>query len=201
MDESDLSEIVRITEVITDYVLYLKENMDKASLFREGKYILGEYDETGNYTEYIKKYDDFFSTHTEAYDISIVYHEADLKRISNNCKKTADAWEVDSFYFPTLVNDEDDVFFPAILMVVDLQSRMIIGQHMTHPYNTEEFQLAFIEVMVNTGIIPEKVIVKYNPELFVLYDIFDELNIEVEVVDSLQLIPQIKKDMINSLLQ
>lgn len=79
MDEFDLSKIVRVTEVITDYTLYLKENMDKASLLKEGKYILREYDETGSYKEYIKKYDDFFSTHSEAYEMPILYHDYTTK--------------------------------------------------------------------------------------------------------------------------
>lgn len=37
-----------------------------------------------------------------------------------------------------------------------MKSEMIIGQHLTHPYYTEEFQSAFIESMESTGIIPKK---------------------------------------------
>lgn len=57
-----------------------------------------------------------------------------------------------------------------------------------------------MEAMENSGIIPEKVTIKHNAKLFLLYDIFEKLNIEVEVVDFLEVIPQIKREMFNILL-
>ena len=193
--EIELWDLIDVMEVATEYVLYLKDNMDKASLFKEGKYLLREYDANGNFKEYIKKYDDYYSENNQALDIPILYSELEIKRIAKNCTKTHDVWEIDSFYFISPVEDDGEVFFPAIFMAIDLDSGDIVGQHITHPDFIEEFQLSFLEAVTKLDVIPKTVVMKHNPNLFPLYDIFDELDIEVEVVDFLEVIPQIKRDM------
>jgi hypothetical protein len=194
-----IEELTRIMKVVPGYVMYLRENMEKASLMQEGKCIVREYESEDKFKEYELDYDDYLTGDAAAVEIPLLYSETDIRRAIRKAKKSKDIWEVDIFNTITPVEEDGVGIFPAVMLFADVKSGMIAGYHMTHPYKMAEFQLYFLDTIKRNNILPSKILIKQNPKMHYLYDLLRQLDIEVVVVEKLKLIPEIKKGMFESM--
>lgn len=195
LSDEELFLMTRVLEVAKHSVLYYKENPNKAALMEEGKCCVWDIKKDSSYEERIIEYNKLEEESRLTIKIPITYNELDMKRLSKRCNHTKDTWEIDSFFHVNPVDDEDIPFFPAILLIVDKNDELIIGNHVTHPYYiAEEFQQYILEYITKKCVIPHKVILS-NPHLFVyLEGLLDGLGVQVELTRGLELIPMIKKD-------
>ncbi|SHH95316.1 DUF7309 domain-containing protein [Clostridium grantii] len=202
-EEENLILMGRILDKAKDYVLYLKDNMDKAALMQEGKCHVREFYEDNSFKEKVVDYIKLNEEYDSLIEIPIVYDDLSIRRIKKQCKKTNVVLEIDAFYDLMPVEEEDQVpYFHGILMIVDVDEEYIIGNHITHPYNmAEEFQRYLLEFFNEKNELPRKVLISNFNLLTWVEDMFDKLGVQVEFVDHLSLIPEIKKEVLDEMFE
>jgi hypothetical protein len=198
IENENLILVAKILNKAKDYVLYLKDNMDKATLMQEGKCHVREFYDENNFKEKIIDYVKLNEEYNSVIDIPIIYDDLSLRRVKKQCKKNNVVWEIDAFYDLLPIEEEEQVpYFPAILMVVDMDEEDILGNHITHPFNMpEEFQQYLLGFISKTNQLPRKVVISNFNLLMWVEDMFKNLGVQVEFVEKLSLIPEIKREML-----
>lgn len=200
LTDDELLLMIRILEATKQSALYYKENPDKAELMQEGKCCVMDFKADGSFEERIIEYNKLGEQTDLTIEVPIIYNELEVKRLKKACKKINSTWEIDSFYNFIPVDDEEVPFFPVILLMVDKNNGTIIGNNMSHPYAViEESQKYVLETISNMKVIPTKVVIS-NYNLFMyLEDLFNKLGVRMELVESLEIIPDIKEEMFESM--
>lgn len=108
---------------------------------------------------------------------------------------------MEHFYGIIPVEEDGEIFYPAMMLIIDSISEAIIGHYITHPHMVNiEFQQLLLRSIEESGIIPRKVQIAREETFLYLIDIFQNLGVEVEIVKKLNIIPNIKRDMFNSMM-
>lgn len=201
INPKELNLLERIFSVINDYIIDLKENYDKASLLQYGKCNVREYSLDNTYTDVIYSYSELHEKNERVIEIPVIYNELQVRRIKKTCKIIDDIWEIDSFYHIIPVEENEEIYFPSIFLTASVNMEIIVGYSLTHPYNiAENAQDYLLSLFSDNKIIPKRIILSDEKIYMYLNDIFEKLDIPVDVVDKLNVIPNIKKELFNDIL-
>lgn len=108
-------------------------------------------------------------------------------------------FEIDYFYSPVPVEDKDS-YYPAILAIIDTKSGAMVGSHMTHPSNMmEEFQRYVLSFFDKKKEFPKQLVISNLDILMSMEDICRGLDIKIQPIKKLKIVPIIKADYYKSL--
>lgn len=187
--------ITKTLKAAIDFAIYLKTNPNKVLFMENGEVCIREFQDSNNYIDVIRSYDELFSTLTSN-EIPLLYNELELKRISKNSRKTSAVWEVDVFYSLLPAYESVGIFYPAMILIFDINSQRVIGPELTHPYKiNEDFQKYIVELIKQSQILPRKVLIRNVKENRTLISVFEKLGVEIEIVNKLTYLSVIKSDL------
>jgi len=195
-NEEKIEYISKLMKVIPQVTDYLKNNKNKASLMNEGKSLIKVFDDDKEIDEYALDYESYIDKKLVKRIIKN-YNDIDIKRVLKKCKKTNDVWEFDISYLIYSVTEEEggDIFYPLNMIIADTKTEMVIGNHMEHPDNPENFQRFFLNLLIEYGSIPKSIIFRPSLNIAFMVDLFNKLKIKVREVKKLSVIPEIKKEL------
>lgn len=187
-----------LLDAIIDCCKFLKDNLDKANLFKVGKYYFRDYKSDNTFLEKIMTYDDYFKNTYLDIELHQTYNDLDIQRLKKQGKRFKTTWELGMFYHFMPVEDEYKPYFPAISLIIDFNSKLVIGQHLSHPNDRyPEFQRYLVDMMIEDKKIPTKINVS-DIELFTnLEELCDILSIELNLVEELIEMEMAKEAFLN----
>jgi len=124
----------------------------------------------------------------------------DVRRLMRDLKKIDNTWEMDMFYSPNIIKDEDkeNLYYPLVFILADLDKTKIIQYTLIDHRNanilSEYFDFLF-DAYNNNGNYPSKIKIKCNNLYYGFEDIFKAMKIKIEFVDFLEIIDDFKEDM------
>lgn len=100
-----------------------------------------------------------------------------------------------TFFYSFIPDGVDTPYYPAILLIADVEKGVIIGSHMAHPNNMiEEFQNYILSFIDKNKEIPSKITMSNIYLLISQEELFRGLNVILRPTTKLNLIPIIKQD-------
>ena len=142
-----------------------------------------------------------FIDDNNAKGFSIYNDELRIRKLKKICRRTRETWEIDSFYHnsPVTVDRDGKSFFPAVMLIADVDSGITIGDSTVHIMNHEEAFLNFIiEFMGKMHSIPKRVLMKDQNLTLYMAPLLERLGVKVEMVSRFNLIPQAKRDFLEN---
>jgi hypothetical protein len=123
--------------------------------------------------------------------------EVRIQRIKNSVKQTPVVWEIDSFFAPTPVMEEDRPFFPYAIMFADHDTGFIYDVYLASSDKyMKEFSERFLLCMENTAIVPIEILARKEEILRMFETYTAKLNIKLTKVKKLQNIDNARKSMV-----
>jgi len=139
-----------------------------------------------------------FSKEYSVYGIS---DELTLRKLLNSLKKGSATWEADLFYSPVPVQEKKDArpYFPTIFLVADLSTGLLIGYTMLVDLKTQSIEITetLINSIQSSEKIPNRIAVEKEETRFFLAKICSQLDIKLELVEQLQMIPEVRAELLN----
>ncbi|MDQ3815010.1 MAG: plasmid pRiA4b ORF-3 family protein [Armatimonadota bacterium] len=112
-----------------------------------------------------------------------------LEKLAATAQRTAQSWEVDFFFTPQAVKEEEDErpFFPLTVLVADQQSGTILGVGLSKPFElTSALVQNLLGLMQNTKRIPQRILVQRAEGRTLLEPMATQLGIELVDSERLQ---------------
>ncbi|QUH25067.1 DUF7309 domain-containing protein [Serpentinicella alkaliphila] len=182
-------------KAVKDCCLYLKINKDKTGLVKKNKCYVREYDSNNNFKEVVVDiYEDILADLHKDRVIPKLYNDFDLNRLKSISSVTNKSWEID-FFYSFIPDGGENPYYPAILLIADVEKGVIIGSHTAHPNNMiEEFQSFILSFIDKNKEIPSKITMSNIYLLISQEELFRGLNVILRPTTKLNLIPIIKQD-------
>ncbi|MFO7953108.1 MAG: SEC-C metal-binding domain-containing protein [Bacillota bacterium] len=189
----------------------LEQALEVARLCFESKTILDRFEkdrelmllrtlqDKGQETVWVNEYHlpEVFSKEYSVYGIS---DEVTLRRLLNSLEKGSATWEVDLFYslMPVQEKKDDRPYFPIIFLVADLSTGLLIGYTMLMDLKAEanEITETLINSIQSSEKIPNRIVAEKEETRFFLDKICSQLDIKLELVDQLQMIPEARAELL-----
>ena len=134
----------------------------------------------------------------------VSFHVVDellLKRSLSPDKKRRGTWEVDIFYLPLPIQEKKDTrpYYPKMFLVLDKTTGLILRHEMIQDLREEGYRCihAIVELVSEKGKIPARIAVERDETHFLLRDACLQLNIELEKVRGLEVMPEIREALFN----
>ncbi|KXG77471.1 DUF7309 domain-containing protein [Thermotalea metallivorans] len=132
----------------------------------------------------------------ESFKIPAWKDEIRLRNLKKKVRKVDTVWEIDRFYSPSPIADEERPYYPMVMVVVDGQIGQILGMHLAKKdFCLQEFQEYFVEVVENVGMVPSEVVFDKKDMHKTLEDILNKLGVKSFLAEELHMMPEIKYDM------
>ena len=125
------------------------------------------------------------------------YNELELLRIRKDYPKVHLPIEFDYFYLDEPVQDLPKArpFYPIMFLSVDTYNQLIVHQDIVHPSELKELTANIIHMLHHLQAIPSEIII-HRKELYqYLQPIMNKLNIKLQLVEQLSVIPELKKEI------
>ncbi|KDR96424.1 hypothetical protein SAMN02745945_00335 [Peptoclostridium litorale DSM 5388] len=170
---------------------------DKASPVKKGRAFIESAAFSERADDAQSRRSDFINAEDSVKGFSIYNDELRLRKLKKICTRTKESWEIDSFYHnaPVAMDKDGKSFFPAVMLIADVDLGMTIGDSAVHIMNHEEEFLSFImEFMGKMRTIPKRVIMKDQKLALYMSPLLERLGVKVETRARLNLIPQAKRD-------
>jgi len=124
----------------------------------------------------------------------------DVRRLMRNLEKIDNTWEMDIFYSPNTIRDENDksLYYPLVFILADLDETRIIQYTLIDHRNSNILNNYFdflFDAYNNNGNYPTKINIKSNKLYYGFEDIFKAMKIKIEFVDFLEIIDDFKENM------
>ncbi|MPQ44024.1 DUF7309 domain-containing protein [Clostridium tarantellae] len=202
----DTNELKLVNDVLKHSINIIKDfknNKEKLGIFQreEDKLYFYTVNKDDTLKEELIDFETFFKRCNTSVQIPAIYDELYIKRLIKQCRRTNDIFELDIFYLPTSLMDEECPYFPAVLLMVDTKDNMVVGNHITHPKHMyEEFQSYLIEWIKENKVIPRKIKMNgNNSNLICIEHLIKCFGIEIELLSNLSNMSEIKEDFFNSI--
>ncbi|MFM2375692.1 MAG: hypothetical protein RLZZ165_789 [Bacteroidota bacterium] len=107
-------------------------------------------------------------------------------------------WLMEVFHIPAAtINDEEEVpFFPRVVVLFDIEVQEFRGVKLLSPSGFPGLVgESLVDMMVQQGLLPNNLIVSNRNNLILLRGFCKELGIEIHLEDSLNLIPELRKEV------
>ncbi len=123
--------------------------------------------------------------------------EVRLEKIKRRIPNRQGVWEVDYFYHPGPIRDnEERPYYPYITLWVDQHSGFILSHHLDKPAECiSGFQRNFFKLAEKRKILPREILVKKEETLKLLEPIASELGINVRRVKELKMVEEAQASM------
>ncbi|MEA3424179.1 MAG: phage integrase N-terminal SAM-like domain-containing protein [Bacillota bacterium] len=197
----DMSEMAELLEIVKDMVVLFKNEPKRLTDLDDDQIYIREASFAGTFKDTKKTYEELFISESNEISVPVYINELELKRVEKSCKRTLDIWELDSFYhIEPVQNNEDEIpFFPAMILAVNIDNGMILGQNLTHPDTQgEDFQRYVLKMISELKVLPKKVNMRNEELIKTVLPIFDSMKIEIVPKNKLEIIPDIKRDLFKS---
>ena len=134
------------------------------------------------------------------YEVYEVLDEVLLKRLRVNAKKRIDVMEVDFFYGPFPVEQDNNFFFPVICAFANNDDGYVLGIEMVNSYEERfKFGEAFLRLIENEKIMPRRILVCKEDVFTFMEEVCKKLKIKLELVYRLTVIPELRKSMVKEI--
>ncbi len=137
----------------------------------------------------------------EEYASFHVVDELLLKRTLSSGNKRRGTWEVDTFYLPLPIQEKKDSrpYYPKVFLVLDKTSGLILRHETIQDLQEEGYRCihAIVELVSEKGKIPARIAVERDETFFLLRDACLQMNIELEKVRGLEVMPEIREALFN----
>jgi len=120
-----------------------------------------------------------------------------LEKIKRRIPDRQGVWEVDYFYYPSPIRDnEERPYYPYITLWVDQYSGFILSYDLAkHAECMSGFQTNFFKLAENRKILPQEILVKKEETLKLLEPITSELGINLRKVRKLKMLEEAQASM------
>lgn len=129
---------------------------------------------------------------------SAVINELQLAKLKKTIKRSSGVWEIDCFFMPTPVSDEERPYFPMGFVVLDQQSEQILMMHMFE--KQDAFNIVpnkLLDLLETSKLLPAK-LVSHNSKIFdYLAPIIPILDVHCYVYDGPLMIDEFKQSIFN----
>ena len=126
--------------------------------------------------------------------------ELRLRKILSSRKKGQGIWEIDTFWVPFPVQEEKNArpYYPKIFLILDGSTGLILRYEAMKNIGEEGHLCidAIIQLM-DEGMIPSRIVVERDETYYLLVEACRQLNISLEKVAYLKLIPEIREKMLS----
>ena len=137
----------------------------------------------------------------EEYASFHVVDELLLKRTLSLGKERRGTWEVDTFYLPFPVQEKKDSrpYYPKVFLILDKTTGLILRHETIQDLQEDGYRCihAIVELVSERGKIPARIAVERDETYFLLRDACLQLNIELEKVRGLEVMPEIREALFN----
>jgi hypothetical protein len=122
--------------------------------------------------------------------------EIRIQRLKKESKATPVIWEIDFFYTPTPVAQDERPFFPYAIMVMNHDTNFILDMHLADPTSYQKaFIEKFLDCIAQTSVIPMEILVRKEEAVKLFEPYTSRLNIKMSVVKKLHNIDQARREM------
>jgi len=146
-------------------------------------------------------YDEYIAAtpYTSQYASYHLEDEIKLKRLQLLGRKKGSAWEIDTFYSPGPIKDNDRPYYPKICLVIEQTRGLILCFDMVKDIKNDGFK--FIDLITNlierSGHFPSRIFVQRDETYYLLKDICSQLGINIEMVNRLHILQDARYEMYN----
>jgi hypothetical protein len=130
----------------------------------------------------------------------VSYHledEIKLKRLQLLGRRKGAAWEIDTFFSPGPIQDNNRPYFPKICLIIEQTRGLILSFDMVKDIVSDGHK--FIDMVINlierSGHFPSRIFVQREETYYLLMDICDQLGINIEMVDRLHILQDARYEM------
>ncbi|NSW91625.1 MAG: hypothetical protein HPY74_13305 [Firmicutes bacterium] len=137
--------------------------------------------------------------YTPQYASFYLEDEIRLRRLQLLGRRRGSAWEIDTFYSPGPVRDNDRPYYPKICLIIEQSRGLVLSFNMVKDIKKEGFKFInmFIELIERLGQFPSRVFVQREETYYLLKDICSQLGINIEIVDKLHILQNARYEMYN----
>ncbi|GAU75567.1 hypothetical protein [Fusibacter sp. 3D3] len=200
----EVIELIDMTELL-DAALgmfkYLKKNKQLRDWLEKDQLFSMSISENGKVNYEFKQIEALLN---QSLYIACYYDELSMRKLKKKVKLSQAHWEVDQFYLPNPIFEEDSDYlgyFPSVLVVVDRESEQIIGHHISEPMASElEFQTYFYELLMTLEKKPKNIFFKNQEVIQFIFPILEELEIEFEYDEHLLSASKVVEGIFNPIL-
>lgn len=126
--------------------------------------------------------------------------ELRLKRLEKTVRERVGAWEIDSFFFPGVVEEGERPYFPRLSIIADARSGYILHFWLNPPWDyPHECVQNIITFFEESRLLPSGVFVSKQELYHILEPITTRLRIDLEIMDVLGTVEELKEGMIERL--
>ncbi|MBF4694655.1 DUF7309 domain-containing protein [Fusibacter ferrireducens] len=200
----EVIELIDLTELLNAALStfrYLKKNKQLRDWFDKDQIFAMTISEKGKVNYEFKQIEAILN---HSIDIASYYDELSLRKLKKKAKLSKAHWEVEQFYLPSPIFEEDSAYlahFPSVLVIVDRESEQVVGHYISEPMASEmEFQTYFYELLMTQGKKPQKVLFRNQEVIQSIFPILLELEIEIEYDEQLLLASEFVDGMVNQIL-
>ena len=130
------------------------------------------------------------------FHINTLYLRSNLSGI----QQTDKTWIIDIFYLPAPIADGPRPYFSTMWLVIDADSRAIIGYDLFSPWELENgLQASFVRIVRDQAYLPEKIAVHVPENLPWLRELANTLDIELYLDTRLTFIDEVKMGLFGSM--
>lgn len=131
-----------------------------------------------------------------------IVDELRMARIKGNTAQVADAWEVDFFFAPLMIDEGDRPFFPYIALYAVHRTYHILNFCLAHQTeSTEKFAQNFVDMLEKLKVLPRVIMVRNETTFNFFKPMTDRLGISLKKVKNLDAIEDAKESFIRHLSQ
>ena len=122
--------------------------------------------------------------------------EVHLQRIKKITSRQQGIWEVDFFYSPSAVKEEERPYFPYLFLWVDHHSGLILKPDVVKPSEYRlQFPRQFLDLIESVNFLPDEILVRKEEAFQLLEPITSRLSIKLKLVKRLKGIEQAQEAM------
>lgn len=134
--------------------------------------------------------------------ISPVLDELRMARIKGRTERVEDAWEVDFFFAPVMVDEGDRPFFPYVALYAVHKAYHILNFSIAEQRDfSEKFAHNFVEMLEKLKLLPKTIMVKNTTTYNFFRPITESLGISLKKVKNLPAVDDAKESFIHHLEQ
>lgn len=125
-----------------------------------------------------------------------------LKKIVKSLRRGKDIWEAEAFWVPYPVQEAKNKrpYYPVVFLIVDRTSGLILGHELLKNLQEDGYSCInlLLKVVSKGGLAPSRIVVRRQETYCLLEKACRQLEIPLEKVERLKVIPAVREEMLNA---
>jgi hypothetical protein len=151
--------------------------------------------------EWVDRYLKAVPSEVEEYPSFKMIDELRLRRILASRKKSEGTWETDTFFmhYPVQDGKKERPYYPKIFLILDGSTGLILRHELMKNIWHDGYLCieAILQLVGDKGVFPSRIMVEREETYYLLEDACRQLNISLEMVEQLKLMPEVREEMMS----